>query len=88
MDGELPPQVPFQVVHGHAAVFQLPLEFLFRVRALQFRELVFHFAVAGFQVQLFRALQQNFIVDELFHHVELAGENFFRGGFLGLRIDA
>ena len=56
---------------------QLALEFFFGERALQLGELVFDFAVAGFQVELFGALEQNFVVDELLDDIEFQGKSIF-----------
>ena len=77
LDGELPPQVALQVVHVHPARLQLPLELFLGERALQLRKLVLHLAVAGFQVQLLRAFQQDLVVDQLVHHVQLQRKRFF-----------
>ena len=88
LDGELAAQIAFQVVHGHAAVFQLSLKFFFGEATFQLGELVFHFAVAGFEVQLLGALQQDFVVDQLFDYIELARKNLFGRRFLRFGIDA
>ncbi len=86
LDGKLPPQVALQVVHAHSARFQLPLELFFGERVLQLGELVFHFAIAGFQIQLLGALQQDLVVDQLVGDVQLQRERFFLRRLLPLGI--
>src|SRR5579862_2906399 len=57
LNGKLAPHGIFQVFHRNAPLFELPLELVLGIGALQLGEFVFHFAIAGFQVKLLGALQ-------------------------------
>ena len=65
----------------------MPLEFFFGEGALQLGELVLDFTVTRFEVQFLGALEENFVVDELFEDIQLERERFFLRRFLGFRID-
>ena len=71
LNRKLAPQLELQIFHRHGLIFQAPLEFIFGVRALQLRELVFDFAVARLEVQLLGLFEQNLVVDQLVEHVQL-----------------
>ena len=64
------------------------MKFLFGVRALQLGEFIFDFAVAGFEIQLFRLFEKNLIVDELIQNIELLRERFLERRFLSFRVYA
>ena len=76
-DRKLAAQIGFQIGDRDVAIFELALKFFFGVRALQLGEFVFDFTVAGFEIQFLRALEKNFVVDELVENVELERERFF-----------
>src|SRR5256884_6129514 len=86
LDRKLPPQLELQILHRHGLILQPPLKFVFGVRALQLGELVFHFAVAGLEVQLFCLFEQNLVVDQLVEHVQLLRQRFFLRRLLPLWI--
>ena len=68
------------------ARLQLALEFFFGERALELGELVFDFAIAGFQVELLGALQKDLVVDELLDDIELQRERIFLSGLLAFGV--
>ncbi len=87
-DRELAAQIGFQIADGNVAIFELALKFFFGVRALELGEFVFDFTVAGFEIQFFRALEKDFVVDELVENVELERERFFLRRLLAFGIHA
>ena len=58
------------------------VEFLLRVRRLDLRQLAVHFLVGRQQAQLFRALHQDFVVDELAQNAQPQTVGLLRAGLL------
>ena len=87
-DRKLAAQIGFQIADRNVAIFELALKFFFGVRALQLGEFIFDFAVARFEIQFFRALEKNFVVDELIENIELERERFFLRRLLAFGVHA
>src|SRR5580700_316396 len=88
LHGKLLTDVSLEVVRGYAAILERPLEFIFGVGALEFREFVLDFAVGGLETQLSGTLDQDIVIDELVEDVESEGKRLFLGGSRRLRVKA
>jgi hypothetical protein len=85
-DRKLAAQVGFQIGDRDVAIFELALKFFFGVWALQLGEFIFDFTVTGFEIQFFRTLEKDFVVDELIENVELERKSFFGRRWLAFGI--
>ena len=91
IDGDRAAQVALEVVQGDLALLEPLVEFLLRVRRLDLVQLLVDFFVGGQQAELFGALHQDFVVDQLLQDTELeaggllvAGLLRRRGGLIGV----
>ncbi len=81
-DGDGAAQIALEVVERDLALLHALVELFLSVRRLDLVELLLHFLVGGEQTELFGALHEHLVVDELLEDVEAQAGCLFFGGLL------